>query len=63
MSSILNSLNVRELNDLQNLIDELALPNPISTSEYIEIDGSRVSDEINLNDIYQSNNKNNGYTS
>ena len=30
MTSSLNSLNVRELNDLQNLIDELALPNPIS---------------------------------
>ena len=45
MSSILNSLNVRELNDLQNLIDELTLPNPISVSEYIEIDDSHVSDE------------------
>ena len=51
MSSTLNSLNVRELNDLQNLIDELALPNPISASEYIEIDDSHVSDELNLNDI------------
>ena len=45
MSSILNSLNVRELNYLQNLIDELTLPNPISVSEYIEIDDSHVSDE------------------
>lgn len=51
MSSTLNSLNVRELNDLQNLIDELALSNPISASEYIEIDDSHVSDELNLNDI------------
>ena len=51
MSSTLNSLNVREPNDLQNLIDELALPNPISASEYIEIDDSHVSDELNLNDI------------
>jgi hypothetical protein len=52
MLSTLNSLNVRrELNDLQNLIDELALPNPISASEYIEIDDSHVSDELNLNDI------------
>jgi hypothetical protein len=51
MSSTLNSLNVREFNDLQNLIDELALPNPISASEYIEIDDSHVSDELNLNDI------------
>ncbi|CAH1771479.1 5318_t:CDS:1, partial [Entrophospora sp. SA101] len=40
MSSILNLLNVRKLNDLQNLINELALPNPISVSEYIEIDDS-----------------------
>ena len=52
MSSTLNSLNVRrELNDLKNLIDELTLPNPISASEYIEIDDSHVSDELNLNDI------------
>lgn len=28
-----------------------ALPNPISASEYIEIDDSHVSDELNLNDI------------
>ncbi|CAH1757051.1 7649_t:CDS:2, partial [Entrophospora sp. SA101] len=33
------------LNDLQKLIDELTFPNPISVSEYIEIDDSHVSDE------------------
>ena len=50
-TSILNSSNVEEVNDLQNLIDKLAPTNPISASEYIEIDDSHVSDELNLNDI------------
>ena len=51
MTSSLNSLNVRELNDLQNLIDEFAFNNPISAFEYMEIDKTNENDEINLQDI------------
>jgi hypothetical protein len=51
-TSILGSLNVEELNSLQNLIDELAFTNPISASEYIEIEKTNdKNEEINLQDI------------
>ena len=51
-TSILGSLNVEELNNLQNLIDELAFTNPISASEYIEIEKTNdENEEINLQDI------------
>ena len=45
-------MNVEELNNLQNLIDELAFTNPISASEYIEIEKTNdENEEINLQDI------------
>ena len=47
----IDSLNVEELNDLQDLIDKLVFTNPISASEYIEIDKANENDEINLQDI------------
>src|SRR5438876_103697 len=47
-TSVLNSLNVEKLDDLQDLIDELAPTDPMSSSEYIKIDEN---DEINLQDI------------
>jgi hypothetical protein len=50
-TSILDLSNVEELNDLQILIDKLAFTNPISASEYIEIDKTNENDEINLQDI------------
>jgi len=51
VTSVLNSLNVEELDDLQNLIDELAPTDPMSSSEYIKIDEIDENDEINLQDI------------
>ena len=45
-------MNVEELNNLQNLIDKLAFTNPISASEYIEIEKTNdENEEINLQDI------------
>lgn len=51
VTTILDSLNVEELNNLQDLIDEFAFNNPISASEYMEIDKTNENDEINLQDI------------
>ena len=51
-TSSLDSLNVEELNNLQNLIDKLAFTNPISASEYIETDRTNdENEEISLQDI------------
>ena len=49
-TSILNSLNVEEVNDLQNLIDKLAPTNPISASEYITIDDTEKDHEIDIDE-------------
>ena len=49
-TSILNSLNVEEVNDLQNLIDKLAPTNPISASEYITIDDTEKDHEIDVDE-------------
>lgn len=49
-TSILNSSNVEEANDLQNLIDKLAPTNPISASEYITIDDTEKDHEIDINE-------------
>jgi len=49
-TSILNSLKVEEVNDLQNLIDKLAPTNPISASEYIKIDDTEKDHEIDIDE-------------
>lgn len=49
-TSILNSLNVEEVNDLQNLIDKLVPTNPISASEYITIDDTEKDHEIDIDE-------------
>jgi hypothetical protein len=49
-TSILNSSNVEEVNDLQNLIDKLAPTNPISASEYIIIDDTEKDHEIDIDE-------------
>lgn len=49
-TSILNSLNVEEVNDLQNLIDKLAPTNPISASEFITIDDTEKDHEIDIDE-------------
>jgi hypothetical protein len=49
-TSILNTSNVKEVNDLQNLIDKLPHINLISASEYITIDDTEKENEKDIDE-------------